>query len=88
MTTAQGLMLIVLVLYSLTTAINVVLSSYSDSFLTFSITDLYYEIKMNWFGCLLAWIGIVIINPIWWLVYKPLFYIGLFFKWLFTVGRK
>lgn len=93
MTVCEAFMVLGLLLYSLTAVINLVISGLSsglsdDSLLILSVTDLYSETKMNWFGCSLAWIGIVIINPFWWLVYKPLFYIGVFFKWLFTVGRK
>ena len=88
MTIAEGLMTLILLLYGSTVAINLITSSFSDSFLTVSVTDLYHETKMNCFGCALVWIGIVIINPFWWLVYKPLLYVAKFFKWLFTVGRK
>lgn len=84
----EGLMITALVVYSGMAAFTLVASVFSDTPLAFSIVDLYHKTKMNWFGCLLVWIGIIIINPFWWLVYKPVFYIGKFFKWLFTVGRK
>ena len=87
-TEAEVLIITAFVVYLGMAAFILVVSAFSDTPLAFSIFDLYHETKMNWFGCLLVWIGIVIINPFWWLGYKPLFYIGIFFKWLFTVGRK
>lgn len=88
MTVVEVLMIIMVLSYSVMIAVNAVIASFSDSFLTFSVFDLYHETKMNWFGCTLTWIGIVIINPYWWLIYAPVYYICVFFKWLFTVGRK
>ena len=63
-----------------------------DTILSYTPKDLHSTTKMNWFGCIICWIGLFLLNPLNWLVMElPLFiikYIGKFFYFIFHVGRK
>ena len=63
-----------------------------DTILTYTQRDLHHVTKMNWFGCIISWIGLYLLNPLNWLLMElPLFiikYIGKFFYLIFHVGRK
>ena len=63
-----------------------------DTILSYTPKDLHSTTKMNWFGCIISWIGLFLLNPLNWLLMElPLFiikYIGKFFYLIFHVGRK
>ena len=63
-----------------------------EHWLNASPYTLYDNTRMNMFGCIITWIGITLINPLWRLLIQlPLFIVCniiKFFTWLFTVGRK
>lgn len=57
----------------------------------FSPSELYKNTKMNWFGCWFIFIVFrltVPVNTLIILVTIIMYYSEIFFKWLFTVGRK
>ena len=86
--------LVVYIPYSLFPCIISVLNDCNgyDCFLSYTPKDLYFETKMNWFGCIFVWLLIVVINPMWWIIFELPIYIGRWivdlFEWLFTIGRK
>ena len=66
--------------------------SNEEHWLNASPTVLYNNTKMNMFGCIVTWVGITLINPLWRLLIQLPTFIVLnvidFFTWLFTVGRE
>lgn len=38
-----------------------------DTILSYTPKDLRLITKMNWFGCIVSWIGLVLLNPIYWI---------------------
>ena len=62
-----------------------------DTILSYTPKDLHHVTKMNWFGCIICWLGLFLLNPLNWLLMElPLFiikYIGKFFYFIFHVGR-
>lgn len=46
--------------------------------------ELYEDTNMNWFGCIVCWIGEFVLMPGIWITVL----VAMFFEWLFTVGRK
>ena len=63
-----------------------------DTILSYTPKDLHSTTKMNWFGCIICWIGLFLLNPLNWLLMElPIFIIksiGKFFYFIFHTGRK
>ena len=63
-----------------------------NTILSYTPKDLHSTTKMNWFGCIICWIGLFLLNPLNWLLMElPIFIIkciGKFFYFIFHVGRR
>ena len=71
---------------------HVVWQNDEDYFFNLSLLGLYSETEMNWFGCIVVWIFILLVNPVWWILVRLLEYLISiaikFINWLMHVGRK
>lgn len=71
---------------------HVVWQNDEDYFFNLSPLGLYSETEMNWFGCILVWMFILLVNPIWWILVRLFEYLInitiKFISWLIHVGRK
>ena len=64
-----------------------------DTILSYTPKDLRLITEMNWFGCIVSWMGLVLLNPVYWIVVELpaviIKYVGKFFYFIFHVsGRK
>lgn len=87
-----SLYVVICLLMMVITLGHVVWQNDEDYFLNLSPLGLYSETEMNWFGCIVAWVFILLINPFWWILVRLLeCLINItikFISWLVCVGRK
>lgn len=80
----EGLLICYIIIISITHIVFLCKLTADEFILSKTPADFYEDTNMNWFGCVVCWIGEFILLPGIWAAVL----VAMFIEWLFTVGRK